>query len=168
MTKIIELTQGQVTLVDDDDYDYLMQWSWHAHKENTIWYARRNTKRKIQGVTVSKTISMHREIMNALPGMIIDHINQNQLDNRRSNLRFVDNLTNSMNRGKQSNNTSGHRGVIRLKEKWVARIKYKGKLHQIGSFDDFNQAAEAYRTMFQELTNEPYKDFSHLKGNPQR
>jgi hypothetical protein len=49
--KEIQLTQGKVALVDDDDFDYLSQWKWYAHKPSTrdIYYAVRN-RRKIEGV----------------------------------------------------------------------------------------------------------------------
>ena len=55
---------------------------------------------------------------------MIDHINRNPLDNRKENLRIVNNSINQRNKNVQSNNTSGISGV-RFNEKlnvWTARI----------------------------------------------
>lgn len=67
-----------------------------------------------------KTIRLHRYIMNCTdPEVIIDHKNNDGLDNRKSNLRLVDKLVNGQNRrGLQRNNTSGVTGVY-----WIDRLK---------------------------------------------
>src|SRR3990172_7104034 len=57
--KLIPLTQGQFAIVDDEDYQWLSQWKWHARKHGNAYYAvrdvRQNEKRKL--------IRMHREIL---------------------------------------------------------------------------------------------------------
>lgn len=96
--KQIRLSKGLFALVSDADFDWLMQWSWYASHESrgTKWYAiRREGKKKIR---------MHRAILErptALvycgesvryevpPGMVVDHINHNSLDNRRENLQVI-------------------------------------------------------------------------------
>lgn len=78
--KTIELSDGYLTIVDDEDYEYLNQFNWQHSN-----YACR-------GIRINKkltVIQMHRVIMNAPKGMVVDHINHNKLDNRRSNLRIV-------------------------------------------------------------------------------
>ena len=85
--KQIRLSKGLYTLVDDEDYDYLMQWIWYASNESrgTKWYA----IRREAGVK----IRMHRVIIErgeVIPsGMVVDHVNHNSLDNRRENLEVI-------------------------------------------------------------------------------
>src|SRR5690348_17197510 len=94
--KEIPLTQGKVALVDDEDFDFLNQWKWHAVKWKNGFYARRNLK--IDGVM--KNIMMHRVIMEMekYPDLLIDHENGDTLDNQRKNLRKTDYKGNSANR----------------------------------------------------------------------
>ena len=42
--KEIELTQGQITLIDDEDFKYLNQWNWWAAKRKNTYYAARSKK----------------------------------------------------------------------------------------------------------------------------
>jgi len=56
--KEIELTQGQVALVDDIDYEYLIQWKWCAHWFRNGFRASRNSP-KVNGK--KKTILMHTQ-----------------------------------------------------------------------------------------------------------
>lgn len=59
------------------------------------------------------------------PLAVIDHINGNSLDNRWCNLRDVPRGENQLNlHGRRRNNTSGYRGVVRLRvyKPWIARI----------------------------------------------
>ncbi len=79
--KRIPLTQGQFALVDDEDYDRLNQFKWHAVKAHRSYYAVRTIK-DIDGKC--KHIKMHREILGLVPndGVFVDHINCVTLDNR--------------------------------------------------------------------------------------
>lgn len=77
----IRLSKGLYTLVNEEDYEWLMQWTWHASHESrgTKWYAIRR-----EGTV---KIRMHREIVIrrgvAIPeGYVVDHANHNSLDNR--------------------------------------------------------------------------------------
>jgi hypothetical protein len=92
----------------------------------------------------------------------IDHINRNPLDNRRSNLRPATQQQQNCNQGKQSNNTSGVRGVgwHKFKQKWRARIKLNGKRLELGYFDNLEDATRVrraaelkYHEEFAPLTN---------------
>lgn len=75
----------------------------------------------------------------------VDHINGNRSDNRIKNLRSVTKRENSLNRGLNSNNTSGHTGVIWLKHrhKWQAKIKIHGKQISLGHYQDKSEAITA-------------------------
>ena len=79
-------------------------------------------------------------------GMSIDHINNNPLDNRISNLQLLSHKSNSRYRLKQKNNTSGFAGINYHKKsnKWQARISIDGKSKYLGLFDDKELAHQAY------------------------
>lgn len=93
-------------------------------------------------------LKMHRMIMNASKGFVVDHINHNGLDNRKANLRLVTNAQNSYNRPcfKKKGSPSQYKGVYWSKRdnKWQVQISCKGKVKTIGQFKDEIQAAKAY------------------------
>ena len=68
------------------------------------------------------------------PDLPIDHINGQPCDNRLSNLRVASYSENCLNRKRSSNNTSGHRGVFKNRNKWVARITINGKVIHLGMY----------------------------------
>lgn len=144
MSKEIQLTRGQVSIVDDEDYEWLSKRKWRAIKrrENSTWYA---AGYFIDGGTV-RTEMMHRLIMNAPKGMEVDHKNLDGLDNRKSNLRLCTPHQNRCNRGKQSDNTTGYKGVnINSNGKrWCARIVNNGINEYLGTFNTPEDAARAY------------------------
>ena len=74
----------------------------------------------------------------------VDHINRIKTDNNLLNLRFATHSQNSMNKNKQSNNTSGHIGVSwdRNAKKWKVQIRVNGKKKYLGLFDDISIAIE--------------------------
>jgi len=144
MTKEIPLTQGQVALVDDDRFEELNQYGWFAHyyRNTKSFYAQRHLptllgKRKI--------ILMHRVIMNAPEGMLVDHKDRNTLNNQVHNLRICTNSQNASNSGKQSDNTSGYKGVTKPKwGGWRAAIKVNGKTIYLKKWKTKEEAARAY------------------------
>lgn len=145
--KIIQLTQGQVAIVDDDDFEKIGSLRWHAcwSRRGKTFYAHRNA---LNGNGKRTIIQMHRVIMGATdPNIEIDHKNHDTLDNRKENLRACSGLQNKSNRsGPQANSTSGVRGVYWHKRagKWMAQIKVNKKHIYLGLFDSKDKAAEAY------------------------
>jgi hypothetical protein len=79
-------------------------------------------------------------------GLVIDHIDGDRANNKIENLRVCTFQQNHFNRGKQSNNKSGFKGVSwhRQKQKWVAQIKIKGRNKFLGFFEDPKEAYEKY------------------------
>lgn len=77
----------------------------------------------------------------------IDHINGNRSDNRLKNLREATRSDNLCNRGPQSNNTSGHKGVYWSKRagRWEASIGKEGCVKYLGRFESLVDAEAAYR-----------------------
>jgi hypothetical protein len=130
-------------LVDDENFDELNQYKWCAHKIGNTWYAARNTS-KAEG---KRTIHAHCQVM-GFPSSFIDHINQNGLDNRKSNLRLCSVAENGHN-SRMHKNKSGFRGVCFDKRKWrqkrwYARVWNAGIKISLGYFSTPEEAARAY------------------------
>ena len=142
--KKIRLSNGVETLVSDCDYKYLMQWSWHFHKMKYGGYAKRRGPRPKQEHIFMHTVISRRM---GLSGET-DHRNQNKLDNQRRNMRKATRPQNKGNCNKQSNNTSGFKGVdwCKVFGKWRARIFVKGKGIFLGYFpgDEKGRKAAAH------------------------
>jgi len=90
------------------------------------------------------------------PDFEVDHVNLDGTDNRWANLRLATSSQNQRNRRLQSNNTSGYKGVHKLKNngKFLAYIKVHGKQKRLGIFDTAEQAYEHYVAAAEELHGE--------------
>ena len=138
--KYIQLTQNKKTIVDDEDYERLSKRTWYYANgyacQKTLYS--KNRDRKI--------ILMQKVIMNADKKTLIDHINRDKLDNRKSNLRTATHGQNNINGKIRYDNTSGYRGVSFQKKwnKWVAMIKVNGKHIYLGGYTNPLEASRAY------------------------
>ena len=139
----IQLTQGKVALVDDEDYEYLNQWKWYANKHRNTYYVRRNITVRKNGRTAQINIKMHHIIMGHPGKFVVDHINQNGLDNRKCNLRIVTNRQNSWNRLNQG----VYPGVRPSLGKYCARAQINNKIVYFGTFDTAEEARDIYLKM---------------------
>ena len=122
-----------VALVDDDDYEYLKLISWHATIKNRGHYY-------VQNGMVGL---MHRFIMGAPAGKVIDHIDHNPLNNQKTNLRICDIGNNAMNRC--TRNKTGFKGVyINNNGSIMSLINVNRKRLYLGAFNNIDDAARAY------------------------
>jgi hypothetical protein len=139
----IPLGEGRFTIVEPKDYYRLNNFHWSAGGRSDKIYAVRNII-PAQGKT--RIVRMHREIMEAPAGVLVDHRNTNTLDNRRANLRLATPSQNMHNRRKRKNTASKFIGVNfdKWTGKWRVRIKYDGKTIHLGRFDSELDAARAY------------------------
>ena len=138
-------------LVDDD--------KWHDLTYNMSWHYSHGYAQAYLG-NISKDIQRYlyeqykpeKDITN----LKIDHINRNPLDNRITNLEPVTNEVNGYNIG-ETKNKWGYRGVVKKGNKFRAKFKYKGQVHNTSVFDTVEEAALAYN----ELAKQYYKHRAH-------
>ena len=169
--KLIPLSQKSKTIagkyfamVDDEDYDYLMQFKWYLHKNNNIKEGTHYARTKIRNAETGKksNILMHRMIMKLSDvSILIDHKDREGLNNQKLNLRIATFLENSRNKNKSSGKSSQYLGVNinntkfsylrkdgtttnKVYSKWIATIRVDGKLVYLGRYDVEEDAAKAY------------------------
>lgn len=138
--KTINLTQNQIALVDDEDYENLSLFSWQAQKMKNGKYRTATWTPRPNRICVR----MHTMIMNPPVGMEVDHIDGNPLNNQKSNLRICTHANNMLNRSKERGNVTGYKGVSPHKSKYQARIRVNNKEYWLGVFDNPEDAATAY------------------------
>ena len=157
MPKEILLTQSQIAIVDDADFEWLNQWKWcaqqsHMPEEDYTFYVVRHIR---SGVKTTK-IYMHRLILGLRSTEQGDHINGDGLDNRRCNLRSCSHSQNQMNSRKRRGCSSQFKGVSwdKARHKWQAYIRVNGKKQHFGRHTSELEAARAYDSAARELFGE--------------
>lgn len=135
----IKLTKGLFTEVDDDMFEWLNQWHWHIGGKKSHPYV--NCHYRENGKVIR--LSIHRIIMGAKKGQMIDHIDGNTLNNKKNNLRFCNRSQNGANSIFRKNKT-GYKGVSLFYKKYVALIMINKKQSYLGRFETAEEAAKAY------------------------
>lgn len=131
----IILTQGVVAYVDAADLELVSKYKWRAKRNGRTTYAISDTG--------GKRVWLHRIIMGA--NEPVDHIDNDGLNNRRSNLRFLDNTNNIRRKRPNANGSSKFKGVSSFRgTRWQASIKLNNKSKWLGSFGTEEMAARAY------------------------
>ena len=130
---------GERVLIDPEDAGLVGDRNWNLSGSG---YAISNASKR-KGTPYAY---MHRLICDPADGLVVDHINGDKLDNRRSNLRAVSQVINQANRHRVKRvSASGHRGVYwnRRDENWCAQIHVNGKSRHIGFFPTIELAVQA-------------------------
>ena len=132
--RLVPLVEGGYACVDAADYEWLSRYLWRARNG----YPTRSEK--------GRQITMHREIMQPPAGALVDHIDGNRANARRSNLRVCTVAENQRNKRKAGNCLSRFKGVTYCRKtgKWKAGCRFKGQFYHLGYFDDEVEAARAY------------------------
>lgn len=134
----IPLTRGLVALVDAADADWLNQWKWCAiNGKRGLFYAYRECN--------GRGLLMHRLLIGARPGQLVDHHDTNTLNNRRGNLRVANHSLNAANRGPSRRNALGVKGVYKAGNRFIALICVRGRSIRLGSFVTLEDASSAYQ-----------------------
>lgn len=133
MAKKVPLTNGQFAIVDDEDFERVSQYNWHGAENNGSTHIYAATK-----------LRMHRLIVDAPPGTMVDHINGDTLDNRRCNLRICTNAQNQQNTQSRGG-SSRYKGVSFNKKygKWLGAFMFEGRHYYCGYWETEDDAARA-------------------------
>ena len=139
----IPLTKGYVAIADEGDFSLICGAPWRVNLAAGVYAVRHDPVlfevTKDRGRSI---IGMHRLLMGQPCGLVVDHINGNTLDNRRTNLRAITAAQNAKNLAMNRNNKSGVSGVSWHPEKnaWAAAIWVGGKNIHLGTFKDIELA----------------------------
>lgn len=144
---------GGVAIIDDQDADLILPLNWYAVKSKCLIYARRNS-----AAPGRETIRMHRFILNAQKGELVDHVDGDTLNNRRSNLRICSLSQSNMNRC--GHGRSGYKGIIIDDRRQIfrARIKSNGAVFHGRRRKTAEEAARDY----DELARNYHGEFAFL------
>lgn len=144
--KEIMLTQGMVTKVDDDLYEWLNQWKWYYRKRSgtrTGGDAVRSLHgRNADGVNTVQTLYMASLVLPVPTGYVVDHADRDPLNNQRVNLRKATNSNNMKNSLARVNSKTGVKGVHwdHAKQRYVVQVTVMGKRKWVGAYRDLETA----------------------------
>lgn len=139
-------------LIDKEDSEEVMKYHWTIFIGNS-----NNNRKKIVYAITAGNILLHRFITNAPKGMVVDHLDGNSFDNRKTNLKvctYSENNFNKKETGKKSCNSIN--GVCKYTYAngsvlWHAYISEKGKQKRLGSFKTEDEAVMARRNAEKQL-----------------
>lgn len=143
MSKLIPIyNSDSFAIVDDKDFEWLSLHKWHLTEKG---YAVCGVYNPITKKT--EKYRMHRMIMMAKKGQIVDHKNRIKLDNQKSNLRFATRTQNMFNSKLPSNNTSGYKWICwdKSRKKYHVSTKINQKKINVGRYDTLEEAIVAVK-----------------------
>lgn len=111
-------------------------------------------KLKINNLQITATHAIWMIVTGNIPPQTIDHIDGNPDNNRWCNLRLATASQQQGNKRTGRNNTTGARGVLLHRGKFVARLRKK----HIGTFDNLEDAKQAYVKAARAYYGEFYRD----------
>ena len=155
---IVPLSDNLIAWISEVDRE-LLQFDWRAKHSGTKELPQYYAVRDEGGGKLRISMWLHREVWERMigepvpQGFMVDHINRDKLDCRRSNLRLARPVDNERNKGKRRSSfgrapTSKYKGVTRTKGKkskpWRAIYTLNKKQIALGYFEDEKEAAKAY------------------------
>ena len=127
--------KNEIFYFDFDDYEKIKNFCWSVDSSNGYVIAKE---------TKNKRIKLHRLVMDFPEFLLVDHIDRNKLNNRKSNLRLCTSSQNVKNCLESIRNTSGKKGVYKhINGKWKSAITNDGKNIFLGVYDSYEDAVNA-------------------------
>lgn len=160
MSIIIKLTKNQITVIDDEDYELVSKHKWRTLlRPDGKFVAIKSPS------TECSYLYLHRLIMKAPKGLVVDHINGDTLNNKKENLRICSQMQNNQNR-QRIISKSKIKGVYKsnnpnLKANWVAQIVVNKHKICLGYFKTLEEASEAY----DEAAEKYFGEFAYTNKN---
>ena len=134
----INLSCGAVAEIDNEDFEKIKGHTWRLNSRGYIVTWLRVDKKK-------KAVLMHRLIMGVdKEPVVVDHVDHNKLNNRKSNLRICSNAENLRNRVVSKNNKLGAKGIYKVNNKFRVRIVANKTNYNLGSFESLEEAKIVY------------------------
>ena len=136
---LVPVGRGHFAIIDKQDLDLVSNFSWRLHMSDGT------SRRYAQAFNKSSkaTIRLHQLIASPAQGEVVDHINGDGLDNRRTNLRLCSMTQNLHNSGSRTG-LSQYKGVSKDQKGWTTGIFSQGERYDLGTFADEVDAAIAY------------------------
>ncbi len=140
----VPLSRGLFATIDACDARLVSRWNWIAGNCGGGRFIAVSRPRSGGKRT---EIKMHRLLLAAAADILVDHINGDPLDNRRSNLRLASSAENAWNSRVSRRNVTGFKGVRRDQRngRYSASIYVNGRNHYLGSADDAVAAHNLYK-----------------------
>jgi hypothetical protein len=145
---------GGYALVSEKDYDELSKYSWHKNKNGYV-----------KGNVNGKTTQMHRFILKLNDNDVVDHVNRNRSDNRKSNLRIATRQQNSQNLSKRKNTLSKYKGVLYdvKRKKFMVHFMIRSKIIYLGSYINEEEAADVYDMFLVHNSEDEFRELNFPK-----
>ncbi|MDF2950438.1 MAG: hypothetical protein K0S18_21 [Anaerocolumna sp.] len=132
---------------DLDDYKLIKDVYWSIDKDGYVYNFKSQTR-------------MHRLVTNCPEEFQVDHISHCKEDNRKCNLRVVNNQQNQRNKSVHKNSQTQVQGVRKQINKYMPYIVVDGKYIHLGSFEKIEDAISARR----EAEDKYFGEFSYYKS----
>jgi hypothetical protein len=165
--KEIPVHGGLIALIDDEDEALVQGFDWHPVHTNGKSQTYANAW--VYSTNPPHRVYMHRLLLDVPDDVMVDHINRDGLDNRRSNLRPCTNSQNLLNAAKRRTNygtslSSTYKGVSWNKghNKWRSYVFLGGKQIFLGYFVSEVDAALTYNR----AATQHYGEFARLNDIP--
>ena len=143
--RLLLLRDGVYTQIDTEDFGTLSAYKWRITSSGYAWVT--GIDRRLVGTRYLHRAIMERTLRRTLKrGELVDHIDGNPLNNRRSNLRLATHQQNTWNARGKRRKWSKYKGVSFSldRQKWSASITIDNRSHMIGRFNDESEAALSY------------------------
>lgn len=147
--------------IDKEDWDKVKKHIWWVSCKT------RNNYYQVYTQVKRKTIVLSRLLIEAPSHLVVDHIDRNPLNNKKSNLRLATAAQNSYNMNMKNSNTTGVIGVDYRKDrnKYRALIRIDGRKISLGHYDTLEEAAKVRQETAREWFGKWCPVFKNVMGD---